>query len=225
VAIQITNLQEETLMQLHADPITVNCRKVLAGLDLIGAPFELVHVDYFKGQQKEPAYVAVNPNASLPALVDGDFVLWESNAILQYAADKVANHSAYPTDLKTRSDVNRWLLWESSSWFPSCYVYLVENCVKPLLGGQADPAVLAAQDAQFHKLAAILDARLATHAWVCGDHPTIADIALAAPMHLHGWQQLPLEPHANLLRWLTERVETLPCWKKTWVGEGFTTQR
>ncbi|NCV41397.1 MAG: glutathione S-transferase family protein, partial [Betaproteobacteria bacterium] len=75
-------------MKIYADPITVNCRKVLAGLDLIGAKFELEHVDYFKGEQKDAAYLAINPNASLPALVDGDLVLWESNAILQYAADK-----------------------------------------------------------------------------------------------------------------------------------------
>ncbi len=212
-------------MKIYADPITVNCRKVLAGLDLIGAPFERVHVDYFSGAQKAETYLAINPNASVPALVDGDFVLWESNAILQYAADKVGNDAVYPRDLQTRADINRWLLWESSSWFPSCYVFLVENCVKPLLGGQADAAVLDAQLAQFHKLAGILDARLATSDWIAGKGPTIADIALAAPMHLHGWQQLPLGDHPHLARWLTERVEPLPCWQKSWVGEGFVTQR
>ena len=212
-------------MKIHADPITVNCRKVLAGLDLIGAPYELVHVDYFKGEQKAQPYISLNPNASVPAMVDGDFVLWESNAILQYAADKVGNDAAYPRDLKTRADINRWLLWESSSWFPSCYVFLVENCVKPLLGGAADPAVLDAQAAQFHKLAGILDARLAGKAWVAGNGPTIADIALAAPMHLHGWQRLPIADHPNLKRWMTQSVEKLPCWQKTTVYEGFTTQR
>ena len=212
-------------MKIYADPITVNCRKVLAGLDLVGAPFELHHVDYFKGEQKAEPYVSLNPNASIPAMVDDDLVLWESNAILQYAADKVGNDVAYPRDLKTRADINRWLLWESSSWFPSCYVFLVENCVKPLLGGAPDPAVLDAQAAQFHKLAGILDARLASSPWVAGDAPTIADIALAAPMHLHGWQRLPLGDHPNLQRWMAERVEQLPSWHKTWVGEGFTTTR
>ena len=106
-------------MKIYADPITVNCRKVLAGLQFIGAPYELEHVDYFKGAQKEDPFVSLNPNASLPAMVDDDFVLWESNAILQYAADKLGNDAAYPKDLKTRADINRWLLWESSSWFPS----------------------------------------------------------------------------------------------------------
>ena len=78
---------------------------------------------------------------------------------------------------------------------------------------------------KFHKLAGILDQRLAGRQWVCGDGPTIADIALAAPMHLRGWQQLPLDEHPHLKRWMVEGIERLPCWDKTWVGEGFTTQR
>lgn len=94
-------------MKIHADPITVNCKKVLAGLELIGAPYQLVHVDYFKGAQKEEPYISLNPNASVPAMVDGDFELWESNAILQYAADKMGNERVYPKDLRTRADINR----------------------------------------------------------------------------------------------------------------------
>jgi glutathione S-transferase len=220
-----SNLRAQTRgdkpMKIYADPITVNCRKVIAGLDFIGAPYERVHVDYFKGEQKEPAYTAINPNASVPAMVDGDFVLWESNSILQYAADKVGNGAAYPKDLKQRADINRWLFWEGAHWFPSCYVFLVENCVKPLLGAATDNALLEAQQAQFHKLAGILDARLSRTPWLAGQQPTIADIAVAAPMHLHGWQRLPLADHLHLKRWMTERVEQLPCWRKTTVLEGF----
>lgn len=212
-------------MKIYADPITVNCRKVLAGLDLMGAEFERVHVDYFKGEQKGDIYCKLNPNASIPCLEDGDFVLWESNAILGYAADKIGAHDVYPTDLRTRADINRWLLWEASSWFPSCYVYLVEHCVKPLLQSVPDAAIIAAQDTTFHKLAGILDARLADRQWIAGVGPTIADIALAAPMHLHAYQRLPLDRHANLKRWLLDGVEKLPCWDRTFVGEGFTTER
>lgn len=209
------------MIKIYADPITINCRKVLAGLQLMHVPYELVHVDYFKGEQKSEGYLAINPNAAIPAMSDGDFVLWESNSILQYAADKHGAVQAYPTDLRTRADINRWMFWESASWFPACYVYLVENCVKPLLGGAPDAAVLEAQAAQFHKLAGILDKRLETSRWVAGNNATIADIALASPMHLHGWQKLPLGSHPNLRRWLFQDVEKLPCWDNTWVGEGF----
>lgn len=213
-------------MQIYADPITVNCRKVLAGLDLLGAPYDLVHVDYFKAEQKSPSYLAINPNASIPAMVDDGFVLWESNAILQYAADKVGNEAAYPHDPKVRADINRWLLWEAANWFPACYVYLVENCVKPLLGDKTDDEALALHAPQFHKLATILDDRLKDHQWVAGTaEPTIADIALAAPMHLHAWQRLPLDAHSNIKRWMFDCIEKLPSWDRTHVGEGFTLTR
>ncbi|OZB39256.1 MAG: hypothetical protein B7X48_09945 [Acidiphilium sp. 34-60-192] len=212
-------------MELYADPITVNCRKVVAGLDFIGAPYTLKHIDYFKSEQKSPEFMALNPNAALPTLVDGDFVLWESNAILQYAADKIGNTAAYPTDLRTRADINRWLLWESSAWFPSCYVFLVEHCVKPLFEAQPDQSLLDAQAEIFHKLAGILDARLATTKFIVGNTPTIADLALAAPMHLHPFQKLPLDTHSHLRRWMVEHIEPMPCWQHSYVGEGFTRER
>ncbi len=201
-------------MKLYFDPITVNCRKVVAGFDLLGTQYEEVKVDYFAGGHKQPEFAAINPNKALPALVDGDFILWESNAILQYAADKAGPTSAYPQDIKIRADISRWHLWEASAWFPSCYVYLVENLVKPLTGGEADNAVLEAQASTFHHLAGILEQRLANQPWLCGQEVTIADIAVAAPMHLHAYQKLPLESHPTLRGWI-ERIEALPCWQNS----------
>ncbi len=207
-------------MEILADPITVNCRKVLAGLKMIGTDYTLTKIDYFQAEQTSADYVAINPMATLPAMRDGDLMLNESNSILQYAADKAGNTAAYPTDLATRADINRWLLWECGSWFPTCYVYLVENCVKPLLGDQTDPAVLEGEAANFNKLAGILDNRLAGSQYLCGDAPTIADVAVAAPMHLHVWSKLPLQAHGNVLRWIGE-IEQQPWWKATHIGEGF----
>jgi hypothetical protein len=120
----------------------------------------------------------------------------------------------YPRDAKRRCLVNRWLLWETSIWFPSCYVYLVENVVKPLLGAQPDQAVIDAEDPKWHGHAAILDDQLSKTKWLAGDHLTIADIAVAAPMHLHAAQKLPLDKYPNLTRWL-EQVEKIPEWAKT----------
>lgn len=200
-------------MKLYADPITVNCRKVFAGFDLLGTKYELVKVDYFQGEQKSPEYLAINPNASIPALVDGDLQLWESNAILQYAADKSSLESAYPKDLKQRADINRWLLWEANQWFPSAYIYLVENVVKPLLKAQPDKSVTDAAKPNFDKLASILEQRLQKQPWLCGQSVTIADIAVASPMHLHSHQKLPLEPYPSLRRWYGQ-LEAMPAWKK-----------
>ena len=201
-------------MKLYYDPITVNCRKVVAGLDLIGAGYEDELLSYFGGDHKKPEFRAVNPNAELPALVDGDLVLWESNAILVYGAEKAGNRTAYPADAKIRADIARWLLWECSKWFDACYVYLVQNVVNPILDSTPDQAVLDAHEPAFRNLASILEAALEGREWLCADNPTIADIAVAAPMHLHAVQKLPLDDYPNIRGWIA-RVEGLPCWQNS----------
>ena len=201
-------------MKLYHDPVTVNCRKVVAGFDLLGMKYEPVKIDYFGQGHKRPEFLAINPNGELPALVDGDFVLWESNAMLQYAADKTGPTSAYPQEPKIRADINRWHLWEASKWYSGCYVYMVENVVKPLTGSEPDDAVLQAHAPAFHRLAEILQNRLVGQPWLCGQEVTLADIAVAAPMHLHRHQQLPLEPYPDLRSWMA-RVEALPCWRRS----------
>ncbi|KEF62922.1 uncharacterized protein A1O9_00896 [Exophiala aquamarina CBS 119918] len=200
------------MLEVYADPCTVNCRKVLAGLDLIGTKYNFNHIDYFTSQQKSPEYMKINPNATVPSAVDGDLQITESNAILQYIADDAG--SAYPKEPKDRCNVNRWLFWEASKWFPSCYIYLVEYVVKPLLKAEPDQAVIDHEAPNFHRLAGILDDQLAKTKWLAGDNLTIADISMAAPMHLHEAQKLPLDNHPNLKKWLGE-IEKLPCWQKT----------
>ena len=201
-------------MKLYIDPITVNCRKVIAGLDLLDATYEEVRLSYFDQDHKKPEYLAINPHGELPALVDGDLILWESNAILVYGAEKSAPSPLYPKDLKVRADIQRWLLWETGKWFAGCYVYLVENVVKPMMDGEPDNAVLAAHGPTFHKLAAILAARLTDQEWLCGSDVTLADIAVAAPMHAGRFQKLPLSSYQNLLKW-KDKVEALPCWQRS----------
>ena len=211
-----STMEGPTLLRIYADPMTVNCRKVLAGLDLIEAPFELVRIDYLAGGHKTAEFLAINPNGALPAAIDGDLALSESNAILQYAADLHRADQYYPKDLKKRADIHRWMLWEASTWSPSCYVYLVENVAKPLIfGAQPDAAVIDREAPNWHRLASILDGLLAKSKWLAGEGVTIADIAVAAPMHMHALQRLPLDDHPNLRRWMTEGIEQLPSWKKT----------
>lgn len=157
----------------------------------------------------------INPHGTVPSAVDGDCTITESNAILQYAADHCNESIYYPKDLKHRAAVNRWLLWEASVWFQSCYVYLTEFVVKPLLKTEPDQTVIDAHAPKWKEQAAILDAQLAKTKWLAGDQVTIADLAVAAPMHLHAAQRLPLDEFPNLKRWLVEGVEKLPCWQKT----------
>ncbi|KAH8732207.1 glutathione S-transferase [Phaeosphaeriaceae sp. PMI808] len=132
-----------------------------------------------------------------------------------YAAEKTGNDDMYPKDIKKRADINCWLLWETSSWFPTCYVYLVENVVKPLMKGEPDQKALDAESEKFHRGAGVLEARLSKNKWLTGDNVTIADIAVAAPMQLYAAQKLPLDKYPSVKRWLTEGIEQLDSWKNT----------
>jgi glutathione S-transferase len=71
-------------LEVYLDPCTINCRKVLAGLDLVKTPYNIHHIDYFAGQQKSPEYLKINPGATIPSAVHDELVITESNAILQY---------------------------------------------------------------------------------------------------------------------------------------------
>ena len=197
---------------VYLDPVTINCRKVLSGLDLLKVPYETKHVDYFKGEQKSDDFTKVNPMQTIPAAVDGDLILTESNAILAYAGDLAKDESFYPKDLKKRADVNRWLLWEASAWFGNNYTYLIQNVVVPeLFKGEPDKSALEAEDPKFRKSAGTLEATLAKNKFLTGDHITIADIAVAAPMHCWRDQKSPFDDYPNILRWIKE-IEKLPEW-------------
>ena len=185
--------------------------------------YELVFVDYFKAEQKSPENTRLNPSQTVPfALINGKvnkagrpFVITESNAILQYAADTQANDSFYPRDNYERANINRWLNWEAAQWFASCYVYVVENVVKPLLGAEPDEKIIEAEAPRMHRLCKILDDALAHHKYIAGDDMTIADISVAAPMHLYEESKLPFENYPNLLRWQKEQMESCKPWMDT----------
>lgn len=94
-------------------------------------------------------------------------------------------------------------------------VYLVEYIVKPVLNAEPHESIIAAEAPKWNKYASILDKQLSMTKWLTGDEVTIADLAIAAPMHLHAAQHLPLEKYPELKRWMTQGIEQLSCWQKT----------
>lgn len=203
------------MLEVYADPCTVNCRKVLAGLDLLGTDFKDNFVSYFAGEHKSEKSLKLNPCGTVPYATDGDITITESNAIMMYAGDLGSESSAYPKDLKKRAVIHRWLLWEASRWFHSCYVFLVENVVKASQGASPDQKALDDETPKWKELAKILDDQLAKTKFLAGDDVTIADIAVAAPMHICEAQKLPVDEFPNLKRWFFEDIRSLPCWKKS----------
>ncbi|MDE2183877.1 MAG: glutathione S-transferase family protein [Alphaproteobacteria bacterium] len=200
---------------IHAFPQSPRNFKVLAVANHLGLDYRYHQIDLLKGAQKSPEFMALNPNGRAPVIEDDGFVLWESNAILQYLATKKPQAGLMPMHEKGRADVTRWLFWDSCHWDPACIPFIFENILKALRGmGAPDAAKLGEAEPKFAQAAAILEAQLASQKFVCGDSLTLADFALAAPLNLTGEAKYPLGPYAAIKRWYGE-VSSLPAWRRT----------
>jgi len=132
-------------MKLYGFPPSPNTWQIRALADYLGVPLEFELVDLTKGGSRTPAFLAINPTGRTPALVDGDFKLWESNAILQYIAGKSAN-SLWPSDdAKKRADIARWQFWQLAHWgAEACQPLTFQRLVKKILNlGPPDEAAIA----------------------------------------------------------------------------------
>lgn len=164
-------------MKLYDLPLSPNSRKVRAVLLELGTPCEIVSVDARGGKHKTPEFLKLNPNGKMPTIVDGDFVLWESNAILSYLATREGK--LLPKDLKQRALVDQWLFWQSSHFGPAVGKVGFERILKPIFGmGTADEAIVAAGVRDFDTFAAVMDASLDKREYLCGEL-TVADFSIA----------------------------------------------
>lgn len=202
-------------MKLYHFPISPNSRRVWAVINHLDLECELIPLDLAKGEQMSPEFIAINPNHQIPTLVDGDFILWESNAIMTYLCDKTPWQDLLPTETQARADVLRWLFWNASNWNSACGAFVFERLVKPLLKlGDADPAKLADGEARFHRFAAVLNDHLAEREWLSGGKLTLADYSVGAMLSLAEPAGMPWGEYANIKRWWAS-VEALEAWKRT----------
>jgi hypothetical protein len=103
------------MLRLWGRTSSINVRKVLWTLQELGVPFERIDAGLAYGHNHTPDYLAKNPNALVPLLEDGDFTLWESNAIVRYLCARHAAATLYPEDLRTRFDAERWMDWQQTT--------------------------------------------------------------------------------------------------------------
>jgi glutathione S-transferase len=202
-------------MKLYFHPASPFARKALIAAHLLGLELETEQVDLFAGAGQTPEFLKLNPQGKVPTLVDGDFALWESNAIIQYLAALQPATPLYPDDVRVRADIARWQFWEASNWAPACMVYVYENVLKPMLKrGEPDPEELRKAAEKFHRFGKVLDGHLESRAWLVGDGLTLADISVAVSFMYAGPGQYPLEGYAHIARWL-DQVKALPAWIAT----------
>jgi glutathione S-transferase len=203
-------------IEIFAVPPSPRAFKVLAVANHLGIDFTLRPLDFSKGEHKSPEYAALNPNMLMPTLRDGDYVLWEANAIMQYLAGRKPQSGLLPSDERGRLDVTRWQFWDLAHWDPAVAILLIENFVKPVLlaAGEPDAAQVAKGTEMFHRAAAVLDGQLKGRRYVTGEALTLADFALGAPLNYAAQARFPLERYGEIRRWHASLL-TLPAWQKT----------
>jgi GSH-dependent disulfide-bond oxidoreductase len=174
---------------------TPNSVKVPVALEELGLPYDLRSVNIRKGEQKAPEYLALNPNAKVPLLVDGDFVLAESGAILIHLAEKTGR--LLPTDARARVRTFEWLMVQMSGTGPA---FGQSGFWQKLASERVEPAI-ARYQGEADRLADVIDAHLGRNEWFAGNDYTIADIAHFGWFWRRAFAGVSFDARPNLARW------------------------
>ncbi|WP_395407601.1 glutathione S-transferase family protein [Pseudoduganella sp. UC29_106] len=173
------------MMKVLGKAPSINVRKVLWTLAEIGVPYEREDWgDGFRPTQT-PEFLALNPNAMVPVLVDGGFVLWESNTICRYLAGVHCRGDLLPAEPRARAQVEKWMDWQATD-LNTAWRYPFMSLVRRNPAYQ-DPAQLAASVGSWNRNIGILERHLEQgSAFVAGEEFTLADIVLG--LSANRWQ-------------------------------------
>lgn len=176
---------------------SINVRKVVLCAQVLGIELPRTDAGLAFGVVDTPDYRAKNPNGLVPMLRDGDFTLWESNAIVRYLCAREGK--LYPANLQQRFNAERWMDWQQTTLNPAGSPGFKQWIrVAP---AQRNAEAIAQSVAATEPLFAMLDEHLSHQAFMGGDEPTMADIPIACEVH-RWWglpQPRPSWPH--LERW------------------------
>jgi GSH-dependent disulfide-bond oxidoreductase len=179
---------------------TPNGYKISIALEELNLPYRLQALDILKNVQKEPWFLAINPNGRIPAIVDrdeGDFAVFESGAILIYLAEKTGQ--LLPPTTKARSIALQWLMFQMAGVGPMMGQANVFHRYLP----EKIPLAIQRYQGECRRLFGVLDHRLKEHEFLADDY-SIADIAAWPWVRTHEWSGVPIEDFVHLQRWVAQ---------------------
>ena len=192
-----TPREREQMIELFT-AATPNGHKVSIALEELGLPYALRVLDLGQQEQKQPGFLAINPNGRIPAIIDhdaDDFAVFESGAILIYLAEKTGKLMA--GDPRGRSRVIQWLMFQMGGIGP---MMGQANVFFRYFPEKIQPAIDRYQG-ECARLFRVLDGHLRDHEYLAGDY-SIADIANWAWVRTHRWSGVPVDDFPDLQRWL-----------------------
>jgi len=168
---------------------SANVHKPMWALEELGVAYEQIELGGRFGGLDTPEYRAMNPNARIPTLRDGDFVVWESHAIIRYLANKYGAGTLAPADLEARALADQWTDWTATTFQPA-WIGVFQALVRTPVA-QRDADLIARQTEVANACFAIIDAQLARTAFLAGETLTYADIA--AGVSLFRWYSMEVD--------------------------------
>ncbi|WP_163835249.1 glutathione S-transferase family protein [Spartinivicinus ruber] len=178
---------------------TPNGHKISIALEELGLNYQVHHLDLSAGDQKQPDYLAINPNGRIPAIIDRDnnnFIVFESGAILIYLAEKTGK--LLPKDPYKRSQTIQWLMFQMGGVGPMMgqanvfYRYFPEKI----------PAAIERYQHEGRRLFEVMDKQLITNQYLAGDEYTIADIATWPWVRNYEWSGIDIAGLNHLQQWI-----------------------
>ncbi|MEB3754286.1 glutathione S-transferase [Acinetobacter sp. MD2(2019)] len=178
------------MLKILGRPDSINVRKLLWLCDELNLAY--AREDWGRGfrSPKDAEFVSMNPNSTIPILIDGEFTLWQSNSIIRYLANAYHGEALYPTQPKQRAIIDQWIDWQgielNNSWS-----YALMHIIRQSPEHQ-DLNQVSASIASWNEMMQILDRQLAkTQAYVAGNEFSLADIAMG--LSVQRWYLTPFE--------------------------------
>jgi len=162
-------------------------------LEELGVPYEFILLDMQAGEHRQPEFLAINPMGKVPAIVDGEFKLWESGAILFYLAQKYGN---MPSSLEEQADVNQWILFANATLGPGVFVE-------------------ASRERETPKLMKPLNQLLEQQSFLLGDELSVVDVAVGSVLaYIPMMLKLDLSEYPAVVDYI-KRISERPAFQKT----------
>jgi len=178
------------MLQILGKSTSINVRKVLWLCEELGLPYELQQWGSGHRSTEIPEFVALNPNAMVPVIRDGDFVLWESNTICRYLAASHPTTGLLPAAARDRALVEQWMDWQATE-LNNSWRYAFSSLVRRS-AAHTDPEAIASGLSGWNRHMRILDGQLRkTGSFAAGPRFTVADIVLG--LSTHRWYMTPME--------------------------------
>lgn len=198
------------MLKLHGFSMSPNTRRALFALEELGEPYEFVPVDLMSGAQKSPAYLALNPTGRVPTLVDGDYVLWESNAILEYLVALRPTKGLGPQSAREAGEIARWMFMNAAHLSPNVARIFAHTIRLP--EEQRIPRLVDEARGEVDRSLKAVSERLAGQEYLVGRF-TLAEIALAPTLGAAPMLGIDLARFAGIAEWM-KRISERPTWQK-----------